>query len=68
MKILFILSLYPWNLVGNHHDYDDIAPDLFQLSEEDVHAFGTNAKLREVLIPFENLHITGEIGEGMKLL
>lgn len=51
---------------GEHHDYDDIAPDLFQLSEEDVHAFGTNAKLREVLVPFENLQITGELNEGEK--
>ena len=51
--------------LGNHHDYDDVAPDLFQLSEEDVHAFGTNDKLREVLVPFENLEITGELGEGV---
>ena len=50
-------------LVGNHHDYDDIAPDLFQLSE-DVHALGTSAKLRDVLVPFENLQITGELSEG----
>ena len=50
--------------LGNHHDYDDIAPDLFQLSEEDVHAFGRNAKLREVLVPFENLRITEELNEG----
>ena len=54
--------------LGNHHDYDDVAPDLFQLSEEDVHAFGTNDKLREVLVPFENLQITGELGEGTYLL
>ena len=54
--------------LGNHHDYDDVAPDLFQLSEEDVHAFGTNDKLREVLVPFENLQITGELGEGTYVL
>ena len=54
----------PFVPLGNHHDYDDVAPDLFQLSEEDVHAFGTNSKLREVLVPFENLQITGELSEG----
>ena len=51
-------------LAADHHDYDDVAPDLFQLSEEDVHALGTNDRLREVLVPFENLHITEELSEG----
>ena len=41
-----------------------MAPELFQLSEEDVHAFGANDRLREVLVPFEDLQITGELGEG----
>ena len=39
-----------------------IAPDRFQPSEEDI---GTNDKLSEVIVPFENLQITGELGEGV---
>ena len=38
---------------------------MFHLSEEDVHAFVTNDKLRKALVPVEKLYITGEIGEGI---
>ena len=44
-----------------------MALDLFHLSEEDVHAFVTDDKLRKALVPVKSLYITGELGEGMLL-
>ena len=54
-------------LLGDCHDYDEVALDLFHLSEDDVHAFVTNDKLRKVLVPIEYLYITGELGEGRSI-
>lgn len=58
-----------WSLliIDNYHTYDGVTPDLFQLSQEDVHAFGENEMLREALVPMNNLYVTGELGEGIEL-
>lgn len=56
-------KLRPLSL-DDHHDYAEVALDLFHLSEEDVHDFITNDKLRRTLVPMESLYITGEIGKG----
>lgn len=56
-------KLRPLSL-GDHHDHAEVALDLFHLSEEDVHDFITNDKLRRTLVPMESLYITGEIGKG----
>ena len=53
-------------LIGDHHEYAEVALDLFHLSEEDVHTFVTDDKLRKALVPVDNLYITGELGQGIK--
>ena len=38
---------------------------LFQLSEEDVHAFWKDDNLRKALVPTDNIYLIGELGEGV---
>ena len=44
----------------NHHDYDGL--DCYQLTAEDLSMLSED--LRNLLIPFQHVKITGDLGEG----